>query len=166
MTLNLNLTQNGKRCVDMDKNKIEEELENRLTSRGLIMYSWDYFKSFKDLYTKYPKYTERYEVKYYLLCHAIELAMKALLREKGFTRKQLLDLGHDLEKLIGVLHKNDVLMDVDTMMRTFNINQYYKTKQFEYPQTGYKELPNLDDMEKSTKLLLNMVNNAIIKKYR
>ncbi|HUD09866.1 MAG TPA: HEPN domain-containing protein [Patescibacteria group bacterium] len=149
----------------MDKKKLEEELETRLTSRGLIMYAWDYFKSFEDLHEKHPKPISRYEVKYYLLCHAIELAMKAYLREKGYTRKQLLDIGHDLEKLIKELHSNEVLMDVDSMVRTFTANQYYKTKQFEYPQTGFKELPNLDSMRDSVKLLLDMVSNSIFKKF-
>ncbi len=149
----------------MDEKQIEEELETRLTSRGLIKYAWDYFKSFEDLHEKHPKSVERYEVKYYLLCHAIELAMKAFLHEKGYTRKQLSDIGHDLEKLIQELRSKEVLMDVGSMTRAFTANQYYKTKQFEYPQTGYKELPNLDDMQSSAKLLLNMVSNAIFKKY-
>ena len=91
--------------------------------------------------------------------------MKAYLREKGYTRKQLLDIGHDLEKLIKELHSNEVLMDVDSMVRTFTANQYYKTKQFEYPQTGFKELPNLDSMRDSVKLLLDMVSNSIFKKF-
>lgn len=147
----------------MDKKQLEKELEKRLTSRGLLRYSWDYFKAFEDLHEKYPKTTEMYEVKYYLLCHSIELAMKAFLREKGFTRKQLVKIGHDLERLIHMLYDNGVLIDVRSIERTFSLSGYYKTKQFEYPQTGYKELPSLKEMKSSTRLLLSMVRNSITK---
>ena len=145
----------------MDKKQLEEELERRLTSRGLLQYAWDYYAAFENLYDKYPKVSEMYEVKYYLLCHSIELAMKAFLREKGFTRNQLLEIGHDLEKLIYILHENGVLIDVGSMERTFSLNDYYKTKQFEYPQTGSKILPSLEEMKSSTHLLLSMVRNSI-----
>jgi len=145
----------------MDKEQLEKELGKRLTSRGLLRYAWDYYRAFEVLYEKFSKVTEMYEVKYYLLCHSIELAMKAFLREKGFTRKQLLGLGHDLEKLIRTLYENGVVIDVESMKRTFSLNDYYKTKQFEYPQTGSKSLPSLDAMKSSTHLLLSMVRNSI-----
>jgi len=147
----------------IDKVQLEQELEKRLTSRGLLMYAQDYYKAFEDLYLKYPEVIKMYEVKYYLLCHSIELAMKAFLREKGFTRKQLMEIGHDLEKLIRLLHDNGVLIDVESMERTFSLSDYYKSKQFEYPQIGYKALPSLENMESSTHLLLSMVRNSITK---
>lgn len=143
--------------------EIEIELENRLTSKGLIRYAWDYFKSFEILQKEIPKEIEKYEVKYYLLCHSIELGMKAYLREKGYSRKQLLKLGHDLEKIIGQLHKEGVVIDIDSINRTFILNDYYNKKMFEYPQTGYKSMPSLKHMEDYVKLLLDMVSNSIYK---
>ena len=139
----------------------EEELEKRLTALGLIRYAWDFYRAFENLQEKNPQLTTMYEVKYYLLCHSIELAMKAFLRKKGYTRKQLMKIGHDLDKLIIILHENNVLIDVDSAIRTIMVNQYYKTKQFEYPQTGYKEFPSLEDMKSSVCLLLSMVTNTI-----
>lgn len=147
----------------MDKKTLEEELEKRLTARGLLRYAWDYYKAFEDLHEKHPDPVKMYEVKYFLLCHSIELTMKAYLREIGYTRKQLLKIGHDLELLIHTLYKEGVLIDVPSMERTFSLNDYYKTKQFEYPQTGYKGLPSLDAMKSSTHLLLSMVTNKIEK---
>lgn len=147
----------------MDKKQIEEELEKRLSARGLLQYAWDYYKAFEDLHGKYSNSIKMYEVKYYLLCHSIELGMKAFLREKGYTRKKLIELGHDLEKLIYELYQHDALMDVDSIKRTFILSDYYRTKQFEYPQIGYKELPSLRDMKSSTYLLLSMVKNSITK---
>ena len=146
-------------------NQLEIELEKRLTSRGLILYAWDYFNSFESLHQQFPKVTDKFPVKYFLICHSIELAMKACLRERGYTRKQLSNIGHDLEKLIGLLYKQGVIMDVNSVKRTFILNDYYKTKQFEYPQTGSKSVPALEKMADITKLLLNKVSNDIYKKY-
>lgn len=141
------------------------ELEKRLTSKGLIYYAWDYFYSFETLCKEFPKEIEKYEVKYFLLCHSFELGMKAYLREKGYTRKQLMSIGHDLEKLINTLRSEEVLMDVKSMERTFGLNDYYKTKQFEYPLVGYKSLPLLDEMKRTVELLLKMTSNSIYKNY-
>lgn len=148
----------------MKSEEFENNLEKRLTSRGLLRYAFDYYHAFEHLDIKYSE-LEIYEVKYFLLCHSIELAMKAFLREKGYTRRQLINNGHDLEKLIRLLRDNDVEIDVSSMVKTFSINNYYKNKQFEYPQTGYKELPSLDDMKTLSKLLLNMVKNSITKEF-
>ena len=147
----------------MNKKELEEELEKRLTSKGLIKYAWDYYKSFELLHKEKPKILDLYPVKYFLLCHSIELAMKAYLREKGYSRLQLMNIGHDLEKLIRLLHEKGVSMDISSMVRTFSLNDYYKTKQFEYPQVGYKEFPSLDDMKSYVHLLLSMVSNSIYK---
>ncbi len=147
----------------MEKKHFEDELEKSLTSHGLLRYTRDYFKAFEDIHEKYPNVIIMYEVKYYLLSHSIELGMKAILREKGYTRKKLINIGHDLEKLINVLHENGILIDVASMKRTFILNDYYRTKQFEYPQTGYKELPSLDDMKESAHLLLKMARKLITK---
>ncbi len=149
----------------MNKIQLDEELEKRLTARGLLNYARDYYIAFKDLHEKHPKDTDMYEIKYYLICHSIELTFKAVLKEKGYTRKKLVALGHDLEKLIDELYKNDVIMNVEAMKRTILANEYYKTKQFEYPQVGYKSLPNLEDMKGQAKLLLDMTTNMILKLY-
>lgn len=146
----------------MDKVKLHAELEQRLTSRGLITYAWDYFKSFGELNAQYPELKDRYEVKYFLLCHAIELAMKACLREKGYTREQLVAIGHDLERLIEELRKNEMLIDdVERSIGISLASQYYHTKQFEYPQTGCKYWPDLVQLNSCAELLLNMANNAV-----
>jgi hypothetical protein len=39
-------------------------------------------------------------VHYVLLIHAVELALKGFLHEKGFTLDQLLERGHDLNRLL------------------------------------------------------------------
>jgi len=54
-------------------------------------------------------------------------------------------------------------MGVNQMLETFVANQYYKTKQFEYPITGYKEVPDLKSLERNVKLALSMTTNAIHK---
>jgi hypothetical protein len=58
----------------------------------------EFFQAFKDL----PKRTPPSWPRYFLLCHAIELALKAFLTRQGVTMRRLkqLDLRHDLENLL------------------------------------------------------------------
>jgi len=149
--------------TNTNKQALEKELEERTTAGGLINYAWQYYKAYQIVDKTMPKVQELFPVKYFLLCRVLELSIKGFLRNKGYTRKKLMGMGHDLEKLIDELHKNDVLMGVNQMLETFVANQYYKTKQFEYPITGYKEVPDLKSLERNVKLALSMTTNAIHK---
>jgi hypothetical protein len=146
-----------------EKKQIEQELENRTTDRGLLRYGWDYYKAFIEVYKNHPKDTEMYQVKFYLLCHSLELALKAFLKHKGYTRKQLINnFGHDLEKLLLELYrKYELIFDKESAQRIFHVNQYYNTKQFEYFQTGYKELVDINKLGDVTKLMLSKVESKI-----
>ena len=66
--------------------------------------------------------------------------------------------GHDLEKLLLELYdKHELLFDKESAKRIFQVNQYYNTKQFEYFQSGYKELVDINRLGDVTKLMLNKV---------
>mgnify|MGYP001609530027 CR=1 FL=1 len=142
----------------MTKDKLEKELELRTTAQGLIRYARDYFKAYKIVQQQEPKIISLYQVKFYLLCHAIELALKADLKRRGYTRKQLLDLGHNLENLLRLLkEKHEVILDAESMKQILLADSLYSSKQFEYPQTGEKYLADFMKLELITGLILNKV---------
>ena len=45
-------------------------------------------------------------VKYYLVCHSIELSLKSFLFSAGFKKKHRKQLGHDLEKALIAAEEN------------------------------------------------------------
>lgn len=146
-----------------EKKQLEQELETRTTDRGLLRYAWDYYKAFIEILENHPKDTEMYQVKFYLLCHSLELVLKAFLKHKGYSRKQLINnFGHDLEKLLKELYsKHKLVFDKESAERIFLVNQYYNTKQFEYFQTGCKELVDINKLGNVTKLMLSKVDFKI-----
>jgi len=140
-----------------EKKQLEQELETRTTDRGLLRYAWDYYKAFCEILEKHPKDIDMYQIKFYLLCHSLELVLKTFLKHKGYTRKILMDdFGHDLEKLLLELYnKHGLIFDRESAKRIFQVNQYYNTKQFEYFQSGYKELVDINKLGDVTKLMLS-----------
>jgi len=132
-----------------------DELDKRTTPQGLLRYAQDYYRGFEIIHTQAPKGMEMYQVKFFLLCHSMELAMKSLLRLKGYSRKQLMnDFGHDLVKILQELGANEIIFDKKSYVVVSMANQLYKTKQFEYFQTGYKELPAITDLASTSHLFI------------
>lgn len=142
----------------MTKDELEKELELRTTAQGLLRYAGDYFRAYKIIQQQVPKIVSLYQIKFYLLCHSIELALKADLKRRGYTRKKLIDLGHDLEGLLKLLkEKHEVLLDAKSMKQISLANSLYKTKQYEYSQTGFKVLADFVMLESITLAILNKV---------
>jgi HEPN domain-containing protein len=66
-------------------------------SLDLLNRAEEFFQAFKDLPSGNPPCWPRY----FMLCHAIELALKAYLVSRGTTTKHLKNtFGHDLKKLL------------------------------------------------------------------
>jgi len=78
------------------------------------------------------------------------------LRIRGVSAKQLRNkFGHNLEALLGELIDNrGFLFDKNSLIKIKIANKYYDSKQYEYPRTGYKELPDLGELKIVTELML------------
>lgn len=89
---------------------------------------------------------------YYLICHSLELSMKAFLLAKGMTRAEIKCIGHNL----AVLLKKVKELDIDTICSVSDAeakeirkaNAWYLRKGFEYFELrnlkdGPKTLPDL-----------------------
>ena len=136
---------------------------DRSSPRGFLNLAIEYYESFTTICDKYPSITAQLHTKYFLICHAIELVIKAELRIKGVESEILKSrlFGHDFSKLIVKLHEHNIIIDKQSMIRLESINEYYKTKQFEYPLVGYKELVPLDPLQSLAHLWINKVNAKI-----
>jgi len=94
---------------------------------------------------------------YYLYSRPIELTLKAFLRAKGFTTKELANprrWGHDLLKLWDGCVERGLTLDTHSRLTTGTVIDilapYAASYEFRYTQTGAKTLPTLDAVMCST----------------
>lgn len=131
-----------------DKEEQLYALEERTSARGLLWYAEEYRTGYNLIQEQRPGDMDCFSVKYYLLCHSLELVMKALLRHKLVTYKKLRDLGHNLEKLLDEFskHYKSSLSDEEKSM-VLLVNEQYSGKQFEYFVRGAKSVPQIVNLE-------------------
>lgn len=135
-----------------------DPLEKTITARGLIRFAKDYFEAFQIVQKAKPQFSNLYDIKYYLLCHSLELAFKAYLRNKEYSRKQLKDFNHDLIGLVLELkNKFSYIFDKNDITAISSVNKYYSSKQFEYLQIGYRYHVDISDLEKIVTKYLNQI---------
>jgi hypothetical protein len=115
---------------------------------------WVYANHFLGAAKALPEPTVRFEpVRYYLICHSIELSLKAFLSLKGATMVELSDpdYGHKLQKILTDANKKSlqstVSLSAEQLTEISKAEYYYKGKVFEYPAVGeainsYPELPD------------------------
>ena len=130
--------------IHLMKQSLEEKLGSRLSSRGLFIYAKTFYHSFSELVRIDSHTTQFHPVQYYLASHSLELSMKSLLRELGYTYDQLINLGHDLEKIFNEVQQSNSIEFTDTEVEVIKfLNVHYSVKELEYFIRGYKEFPDL-----------------------
>ena len=102
---------------------------------------------------------------YYLYGHSLELVYKSFLYTKGFNIEQLVNLRHNLDKLLKkcISHgiKDYLDIDDDYIKIVKGINKYYFKKEFEYMTRTSKTYPHLIDIKDLVKKTINAVYNII-----
>lgn len=146
-----------------EKEALLAELEARTTARGFLNYAHEYYASYELIQKQHPKITDFFAVKFYLLCHSLELVMKAWLRHKGATYNELKGFSHDLEKIMVVLHdKHKLLFDARSQQMISLVNQLYSKKEFEYSLRGAKTVPEITDLASTVSLLMGKARFDIL----
>lgn len=141
----------------MNKEEYLKELEKRVGTKGLLRYANNYFQAYKIIKEQKPRDLDLLEVKFFLLCHSLELGIKAYLRTK-LPRIKLIELGHDLEALlVEAYQRRGIVMGRRDLAIIRYANDLYKTKQFEYSQKGYKEIPSVNSLEDVVERLLGKI---------
>jgi hypothetical protein len=151
----------------MSKKHIKEELlkqlEDRTSSHGLLRYSQEYYRAYELIQKQHPRLTEYFAVKYYLLCHSLELTMKAWLRKRGAKYFELKRLGHNLENIMQVLYKkHHLLFDAKSQAMISLVNQQYSQKEFEYSLRGVKNVPEITELAYVVRLLISRAHLDIV----
>jgi len=131
---------------------------DRTNSMGL----WTYAKEYLDAAKSVASSSDRELVPtpaYYLVCHSIELILKAFLRGSGEELEDLKKIGHNLNRCLNKAAKkgiNEHYCFTDTKKQAVSlINDYYSQKELEYISTGFKRFPKYDILEKVASGLLS-----------
>ena len=101
-------------------------------------------------------------IHFYLLCHSLELCLKAFLADQGIPHKELSQrpFGHDLDRLFRECEKHELgaifvgMADIRELIQA--TNEDYNKKHFEYSDKGKLELP--DDFKKPRESIRSLLN--------
>lgn len=84
---------------------------------------------------------------YFLAGRAIELALKSYMLLQGRTEKDLRSVSHDLAAALDTAVRlglpSILLVSGESEQAIRWINDYYASKDLEYPTTGYKSYPQI-----------------------
>jgi HEPN domain-containing protein len=120
----------------------------------------DFYQAFRDLPRRHPPQSWP---RYFMLCHAIELALKAYLAYHGKTPKELRSpkIGHSLKELLteatnaglslGALAQNDIGL----------LSEAHEKFWHRYPKEVGKPAYTIDQFEPVARELLDMVAAAV-----
>ena len=129
-----------------------------------VIYAEDFYKAS----VAYNPQRPFSPVKYFLLCHSIELSLKAYLLLKGVTREEIQQksLGHNLSNILAKCEKlavrGIVQFSESQKLIISELNKWYSRKGFEYFElenltSGTSKLPDIALIQELAKLLIDSI---------
>lgn len=155
--------------MSVTKAPIEADNEARTTSLGLFGSACEYFAVAVAVAAndKLGADQRRFGIALmpvnFLIGQAVELALKAYLREAGATLKDMRSLGHDLELSFREAISKGLVISWDATDQTMVslLNQQYRPREFQYIKTGSKVFPQIEPLSKTTAKLLKAVGDQV-----
>jgi hypothetical protein len=83
---------------------------------------------------------------YYLLCHSMELSLKAYLRTKGYEDSELKKLWHGLEDAVEVVKREGLTLSQDFIDMAMWLGPYHSDNAFRYQKTRRLHIPLAHDL--------------------
>jgi hypothetical protein len=146
----------------IDKATREADENERTTETGLFHYAVSYNGAADYLgKTGLLDVTHPEAPREFLYAHAIELYLKAFLRNEGMTVQELRSIGHNLERLqVEYQRKGGNLSENESaVFRLFAANN--SNNELRYIQTGFYRKPSMEDISKATASLRRAVGKAL-----
>jgi hypothetical protein len=105
----------------------------RVDGHWLRNYAGDFLNAAKDFSPPVNRFSP---VPYYLVCHSIELSLKAFLFSAGFNKAARKALNHDLQRALSKAEINGLSAHIQISTADRNLvikaNRLYPKKEFEY----------------------------------
>jgi hypothetical protein len=99
--------------------------------------------------------------RYFLLCHSIELALKAFLTLHGESESDLKSAGHDLKKLLKRTERRGLKLTPDTQDAIKRLARAHKEHWARYPKEDVAMVFAIEQFEKNATELLQQVRVAV-----
>lgn len=159
----------AKRYAEIEKISIYG-LTERMGPIGLHTYANAFLEAVRTL----PPASVPFEpVRPFLVCHSIELSLKAFLSLQGATMLQLSGgaYGHNLEEILKKADENHLtsLVNLTDAQRAVirDATNYYMGKVFEYPAigealSGYPKMPALEILYEVATILVNSLRQQCL----
>lgn len=96
----------------------------------------------------------------FLLCHAIELALKSILILGGGSDKELMAHGHDMPSCLHAVGEGR--FSDNSRKVVFQLGEYYKHKELEYFFPKAKTFGNLDEIRSGASEILERAFSEIM----
>jgi hypothetical protein len=99
--------------------------------------------------------------RYFLLCHSIELALKAFLTFHGESETDLKLIGHDLKKLLKQAERCGLKLTPDTQDAIKRLARAHREHWARYPNDDIQRVYVIEQFEKNAAELFERVRAAI-----
>lgn len=142
---------------------VEADID-RNSPRKFYLNGKEYFDAAKVIIEKEINEDKFINVKLYLLCHSLELYLKAYLRYKGLSIKKLKkEIGHDLEKAFNIVKENGLNIDDLGIGDAKWFNLFYCSKDLEYSEGGFKGFPAPTEVISAVEKIGEKIRSTIMK---
>jgi HEPN domain-containing protein len=116
---------------------------------------------FEQAYHAVPEMPPLSWPRYFLLCHSIELALKAFLTLHGESESDLKLIGHDLKKLLKHAERRGLKLEPDTQRAVKRLARAHYEHWARYPKKDIRRVYAIEQFEKNATELLQQVRVAI-----
>jgi hypothetical protein len=100
---------------------------------------------------------------YFLICHSLELSLKAFLAERGYSEKKLRSIGHSIAKCLREAEEKGLTVSLTQPDRldVMGLDPHYSAKALEYFYHEAKTFPNIENLINITKILRTQIFDCI-----
>jgi HEPN domain-containing protein len=136
--------------------------DDRTTPSGLFNYARSYWQSAVHLHHARVKVTHPDAPITLLLAHAVELYIKAFLRLKGLSAKELkISFGHDFRKLVEEAQVRGLQFDDEDKEVAAILTEQESIRRSRYIETGFYTRPSLRALSATCRSLDESVAAAL-----
>jgi hypothetical protein len=118
--------------------------DERTTALGLFNTARSYWRSAEHLNVSQVKVTHPQAPVTFLFCHAIELYLKAFLRGRGRSIKDLRKWGHNVATLAATAQADGLGLEAPSVETLSHISDADVAIEARYIVTGFKTIPTVD----------------------
>lgn len=133
------------------------EFPQALIPQMLFEQAWEFHRAYLALPVTLPPSWPRY----FMLCHSIELALKAFLAARGTKIDDVVGFGHKLKELVDEAVKSRLTLNSCTLENLKVLDEAHTNYWARYPKWDGKPVFIIEQFEPDASALLEAVRKAV-----